>query len=129
MCIVLNYSYHDCLPILYKIFIRWNNFGSNPGQPNRPSIPLNPHALRVNNHLLLRGHMHVHKGTRARPCPHPMTCPRSDIGAATPRPLSVQPEGTTPLLRLLPVTPGFRRQTECEPCTYQNQQFTYTSVT
>jgi hypothetical protein len=27
------------------------------------------------------------------------------------------------------VTPGFRRQTECEPCTCQDQQFTYTSVT
>jgi hypothetical protein len=27
------------------------------------------------------------------------------------------------------VTPGFRRQTECEPCTYQDQQFTYTTVT
>jgi hypothetical protein len=29
----------------------------------------------------------------------------------------------------LVVTPGFRRQTECEPCTCQDQQFTYTSVT
>jgi hypothetical protein len=28
-----------------------------------------------------------------------------------------------------PVTPGFRRQTECEPCTCQDQQFTYTTVT
>jgi hypothetical protein len=27
------------------------------------------------------------------------------------------------------VTPGFRRQTECEPCTCQDQQFTYTTVT
>jgi asparagine synthetase A len=27
------------------------------------------------------------------------------------------------------VTPGFRRQTECEPCTCQDQQFTYTVVT
>jgi hypothetical protein len=27
------------------------------------------------------------------------------------------------------VTPGFRRQTECEPCTCQDQQFTYTAVT
>jgi hypothetical protein len=27
------------------------------------------------------------------------------------------------------VTPGFRRQTECEPCTCQDQQFTYTKVT
>jgi hypothetical protein len=26
-------------------------------------------------------------------------------------------------------TPGFRRQTECEPCTCQDQQFTYTVVT
>jgi hypothetical protein len=30
---------------------------------------------------------------------------------------------------LTPVTPGFRRQTECEPCTCQDQQFTYTAVT
>jgi fructose 1,6-bisphosphatase len=27
------------------------------------------------------------------------------------------------------VTPGFRRQTEFEPCTCQDQQFTYTAVT
>jgi hypothetical protein len=27
------------------------------------------------------------------------------------------------------VTPGFRRQTECEPCTCQDQLFTYTIVT
>jgi hypothetical protein len=27
------------------------------------------------------------------------------------------------------VTSGFRRQTECEPCTSQDQQFTYTAVT
>jgi hypothetical protein len=27
------------------------------------------------------------------------------------------------------VTPDFRRQTECEPCTCQDQQFTYTAVT
>jgi hypothetical protein len=27
------------------------------------------------------------------------------------------------------VTPGFRRQTECEPCTCQDEQFTYTAVT
>jgi hypothetical protein len=27
------------------------------------------------------------------------------------------------------VTPGFGRQTECEPCTCQDQQFTYTTVT
>jgi hypothetical protein len=43
---------------------------------------------------------------------------------------------TTPVL-VLPdvhkpfsvVTPGFRRQTECEPCTCQDQLFTYTAVT
>jgi hypothetical protein len=29
----------------------------------------------------------------------------------------------------LAVTPGFRRQTECEPCTCQDQLFTYTAVT
>jgi hypothetical protein len=29
----------------------------------------------------------------------------------------------------LPVKPGFRRQTECEPCTCHDQQFMYTSVT
>jgi hypothetical protein len=29
----------------------------------------------------------------------------------------------------LDVTPGFRRQTECEPCTCQDQLFTYTAVT
>jgi hypothetical protein len=29
----------------------------------------------------------------------------------------------------LNVTPGFRRQTECEPCTCQDQLFTYTAVT
>jgi hypothetical protein len=27
------------------------------------------------------------------------------------------------------VTPGFRRQTECKPCTCQDQQFTYIAVT
>jgi hypothetical protein len=27
------------------------------------------------------------------------------------------------------VTLGFRRQTECEPCTCQDQQFTYIAVT
>jgi hypothetical protein len=27
------------------------------------------------------------------------------------------------------VTPGFKRQTECEPCTCQDQLFTYTAVT
>jgi hypothetical protein len=27
------------------------------------------------------------------------------------------------------VTPGFRRQTECEPCTCQDQLFTYIAVT
>jgi hypothetical protein len=27
------------------------------------------------------------------------------------------------------VRPSFRRQTECKPCTCQDQQFTYTSVT
>jgi hypothetical protein len=27
------------------------------------------------------------------------------------------------------VTPGFRRQTECEPCTCQDQQFMYTAIT
>jgi hypothetical protein len=27
------------------------------------------------------------------------------------------------------VTPGFGRQTEYEPCTCQDQQFTYTAVT
>jgi hypothetical protein len=30
---------------------------------------------------------------------------------------------------LFAVTPGFRRQTECEPCTCQDQQFMYTAVT
>jgi hypothetical protein len=29
----------------------------------------------------------------------------------------------------LHVTPGFRRQTECEPCTFQDQRFTNTAVT
>jgi hypothetical protein len=32
------------------------------------------------------------------------------------------------LIKLV-VTPGFRRQTECEPCTCQDQKFTYTSIT
>jgi hypothetical protein len=27
------------------------------------------------------------------------------------------------------VTPGFRRQIECEPCTCQDQKFTYTTIT
>jgi transposase InsO family protein len=31
--------------------------------------------------------------------------------------------------RTLIVTPGFRRQTKCEPCTCQDQLFTYTAVT
>jgi hypothetical protein len=34
-----------------------------------------------------------------------------------------------PLGRSVAVTPGFRRQTECEPCTCQDQLFTYTAVT
>jgi hypothetical protein len=29
----------------------------------------------------------------------------------------------------LRVTPGFRRPTECEPCTCQDQKFTYTVIT
>ena len=33
------------------------------------------------------------------------------------------------LPRIANVTPGFRRQTECEPCTCQDQLFTYTAVT
>ena len=33
------------------------------------------------------------------------------------------------VLKTAHVTPGFRRQTECEPCTCQDQLFTYTSVT
>jgi hypothetical protein len=33
------------------------------------------------------------------------------------------------LLPSSPVTPGFRRQTECEPCTCQDQRFTYIAVT
>jgi hypothetical protein len=36
------------------------------------------------------------------------------------------PEG---VLHMKYVTPGFRRQTECEPCTCQDQLFTYTAVT
>jgi hypothetical protein len=39
--------------------------------------------------------------------------------------LSTQP----PLFTRADVTPGFRRQTECEPCTCQDQLFTYTAVT
>jgi hypothetical protein len=31
--------------------------------------------------------------------------------------------------RIINVTPGFRRQTECEPCTCQDQLSTYTAVT
>jgi transcription factor E2F7/8 len=27
------------------------------------------------------------------------------------------------------VTPGFGRQTECEPCTWQDQELTYTAIT
>jgi hypothetical protein len=27
------------------------------------------------------------------------------------------------------VTPGFRRQTECEPCACQDQKFTYIAIT
>jgi hypothetical protein len=30
---------------------------------------------------------------------------------------------------LVIVTPGFGRQTECEPCTCQDQKFTYTAIT
>jgi hypothetical protein len=33
------------------------------------------------------------------------------------------------IFSMVVVTPGFRRQTECEPCTCQDQQFTYTAVT
>jgi hypothetical protein len=39
------------------------------------------------------------------------------------------PEEVEALVASLGVTPGFRRQTECEPCTCQDQQFTYTIVT
>jgi hypothetical protein len=38
-------------------------------------------------------------------------------------------EKPTQILETADVTPGFRRQTECEPCTCQDQQFTYTTVT
>ena len=37
--------------------------------------------------------------------------------------------GVTVFRRSDDVTPGFRRQTECEPCKCQDQQFTYTAVT
>jgi hypothetical protein len=33
------------------------------------------------------------------------------------------------IVDMLGVTPGFRRQTECEPCTCQDQLFTYTTIT
>jgi ribonuclease HI len=39
-----------------------------------------------------------------------------------------QPSSLTQLIQPT-VTPGFRRQTECKPCTCQDQQFTYTAVT
>jgi hypothetical protein len=32
-------------------------------------------------------------------------------------------------LQMAIVTPSFRRQTECEPCTCQDQQSTYTAIT
>jgi hypothetical protein len=32
-------------------------------------------------------------------------------------------------LRFMFVTPSVRKETECEPCTLQDQQFTYTTVT
>jgi hypothetical protein len=34
-----------------------------------------------------------------------------------------------PAIQSVGVTPGFRRQTECEPCTCQDRLFTYTAVT
>jgi hypothetical protein len=34
-----------------------------------------------------------------------------------------------PKTTFITVTPGFRRQTECEPCTCQDQLFTYTTIT
>jgi hypothetical protein len=42
----------------------------------------------------------------------------------------VSPVGEdNPRLSSTVVTPGFRRQTECKPCTCLDQQFTYTAVT
>jgi hypothetical protein len=34
-----------------------------------------------------------------------------------------------PMWGLPPVTPSFGRQTECEPCTCQDQKLTYTAIT
>jgi hypothetical protein len=36
---------------------------------------------------------------------------------------------TTTILLTMIVTPGFGRQTECEPCTCQDQKLTYTAIT
>jgi hypothetical protein len=41
----------------------------------------------------------------------------------------LEPHPHFELVEILAVTPGFRRQTECEPCTCQDQLFTYTAVT
>jgi hypothetical protein len=62
------------------------------------------------------------------PLSHPPLCLRAsspDIFRRLPSPL---PLPTCSYFATI-VTPGFRRQTECEPCTCQDQQLTYTAVT
>jgi hypothetical protein len=61
----------------------------------------------------------------------------SELASATSKRHECKKYSTMPLLYpriskhtpLLSVTPDFRRQTESEPCTCQDQQFTYTAVT
>jgi hypothetical protein len=60
---------------------------------------------------------HCHKNREGRDPPH---------GASFPPRRSRRVVGPWSIAS---VTPGFRRQTECEPCTCQDQLFTYTAVT
>jgi hypothetical protein len=58
-------------------------------------------------------------GGRGQPCPGIVSDTALDVLG-----LMMRLSGECPA-----VTPGFRRQTECEPCTCQDQLFTYTAVT
>jgi hypothetical protein len=56
-------------------------------------------------------------------------CPKDPFGLPRIDQVVDSTAGCSVLSFLDCVTPGFRRQTECEPCTCQDQLFTYTAVT
>jgi hypothetical protein len=67
---------------------------------------------------------HVGRGPTVRCPPEQETSQSRDS-----MPAHCSLSGVHRTVRCTRVTPGFRRQTECEPCTCQDQQFTYTTVT